>query len=113
VLESEAGIPPIANHLDEIQARTRIRLQASGQSLLIQEACSKIRLRLQQQRGRRRTPRLTPRQRKELWTNEILKNQGINIKTTRRLERTALDLAQLENAMKATKAIKKHSYICW
>jgi hypothetical protein len=54
-----------------------------------------------------------PRQRKELWTKEILKNQGINIKTTRRPERTALDLAQPENAMKATKAIKKHSHTCW
>ena len=54
-----------------------------------------------------------PGQRKELWTKEILKNQKINIKTTRRIERTTLDLAQLENAMKATKAIKKHSYTCW
>ena len=44
---------------------------------------------------------------------EILKNQRINIKPTRRLERTALDLAQPENAMKATRAIKKHSHTCW
>jgi hypothetical protein len=108
ILEVEAGVPPILLHLEGIQIQTRLRLQASGQWALHQQACQRIRRQLRPRRGAQNRENITPGGRKLRWAAEAI--QGLGTLESESTEETAqMRIGQLpvEERLSALTRIRK------
>jgi hypothetical protein len=91
LLETETYTPPLDIHLDEVTARSRLRLKDPKVKEIIQRACKRIQTKLRLRTGRRR-PDPTPGETKNVWAEAWLKegeNQAVEVgRPQERQERT-------------------------
>src|SRR5437016_14563525 len=71
LLESETDTLSIRTHLSMLQAQYQACTKDYPMRALVKKACKRIQTQLQGQRGRQRTHKTTPGNRKEAWFNSL------------------------------------------
>lgn len=78
-LEAETYVSPISLHLNQLQAKSRYRMQSVGQAKSIAKACKGIAGRLKNDTSRLQIAIETPRQRKQVWAKSLTENTSASI----------------------------------
>ena len=71
-LEAETYVAPMPIHLNQLQAKGRLRLNASGQTAFIRTSSRRIKRKLETGTGRKRKTVETPGERKQAWAKKIM-----------------------------------------
>ena len=80
ILQAETHIPPLTQHLDRLQTKTRSRISNSEQEKIIKQACNRIQVKLRGKRGQSRVAEKTPGTRKREWVTKMTKDAPKTVK---------------------------------